>query len=289
MAEVKFQVGEVYSNRDGQYKVLAIDTAGGRMEVRFLEGGLTRSLDMTIQARICSNLKLEAKMAEGARLEKVAKAAKPTAEKKALGRDFHGMRSEDFNGTVIGTTWRNRDSLAGAVRARLQRHFKKPFKSSAVYNWPVVFLSHQPEVANAAEGSARIAKYTVQADASGLRYGLYAELVDGECHDWDRLVKKLREDDTLRKFAAQLEKEGLKIEGRRVFGKKGVEPLWSPKESWENRLKALEAPLEAGETRELYLVRSMSVDEAVSKGTDLVDEIGDAFVKLAPFYSAATA
>ena len=89
MTEVKFQVGETYSNRIGQYKVIKIDQASGRMDVCYLEGGETKSLDMTIQSRICRNMQLDAKIDEANRLEeanaaaKAAKPARPAAKAKA--------------------------------------------------------------------------------------------------------------------------------------------------------------------------------------------------------------
>jgi len=83
MPEIEFQVGKTYSNRVGEYKVLEIDRSAGRMEVCFLEGGERKSLDMTIQSRICQNMVLDARRAENARLEEeasVAKATKATAK-----------------------------------------------------------------------------------------------------------------------------------------------------------------------------------------------------------------
>lgn len=299
MAEVKFQVGQVYSNRDGQYEVLSVDPGGGRMEVRFVETKTTRSLDMTIQSRIVQNLQLEARMAENARLaekpEKPVKApraprapkapkAASTGEKKALGREFTGMRPEDFAGTVTGTTWRNKDSLAGGVRARLQKHFKKQFKSSPVYNYPMVFMTHQ-EV----EEGARVARFVLRADESGLHYGLFLERVNDQCVDFDRFVRKLREDGTLREIASQQERGGLKVEGRRTAAKGAAqEPMWDADSTWDQRLAALEAPPAEGETREISLIRVMPVQEAVDKGASLVDEVGEVLTKgLGPFYSAA--
>ena len=78
MPEIEFQVGKTYSNRIGEYKVLEIDRSAGRMEVCFLEGGEHKSLDMTIQSRICQNMVLDARRAENARLEEEASQAKAT-------------------------------------------------------------------------------------------------------------------------------------------------------------------------------------------------------------------
>jgi topoisomerase IA-like protein len=92
MTEVKFQVGEIYSNRIGQYKVINIDQASGRMDVCYIEGGETKSLDMTIQSRICRNMQLDARIDEANRLEEAnaaAKASKParaTAKAKAASK-----------------------------------------------------------------------------------------------------------------------------------------------------------------------------------------------------------
>lgn len=294
MPEVKFQVGQVYANRDGQYEVLSVDPGGGRMEVRFVESKTTKSLDMAIQSRIVQNLQLEARIAENARLaekpEKPEKAprapraprAASTGEKKALGREFTGMRPEDFTGTVTGTTWRNKDSLAGGVRARLQKHFKKQFKSTPVSNAPAVFMTHQ-ETGEA----ACIARFVLRADQDGFHYGLLLERVNEQCADFERFVRKLREDDTLRQFATQLEKGGLRVEGRRSVSGTS-EPLWEAGSSWDARLAALEAPYSGGESREISLLRLVPVQEAVDKGTDLVDEVAKALTEqLAPFYSAA--
>ena len=79
MTEVKFKVGEVYKNRLGEYKVLKVDQASGKMEVRYLESGDSKNLDITIQSRICKNMQLDARIEQAARQEEAtaeAKAAK---------------------------------------------------------------------------------------------------------------------------------------------------------------------------------------------------------------------
>lgn len=78
MPEIEFQVGKTYSNRIGEYKVLEINRSTGRMEVCYTEGGEHKSLDMTIQSRICQNMVLDARRDEIARLEEEASAAKAT-------------------------------------------------------------------------------------------------------------------------------------------------------------------------------------------------------------------
>lgn len=307
MPEIEFQVGQVYRNREGEYEVLSLDPATRRMEVRFLQGNLQKSLDMGIQSRIIQNLRIEAKLAAAAAEAPPEKPARPsrttstsstTTERKALGKDFTGMRRVDFSGAVDGTNWRSRGSLAGALGTKLKRALKTKaaFKTYPVSRCPAVHLSHRADLADAAEIS-RVAKFTVQAAREGLHFGFYAERVDESCADWDRLVRKLREDDTLRQYASKLERDGFRFEGRRGLGQehwtyadgpdKGTQPLWSADASWEERLKALEAPFVDEETRELYFLWTLTPDEAMDLGTGLVDEIGGLFSKLAPFYSAA--
>lgn len=55
-----FRIGEVYSNRDGQYEVLSIDNHAGKMKVRFFPSGEIRHLDIQIQKRIWENIAREA-------------------------------------------------------------------------------------------------------------------------------------------------------------------------------------------------------------------------------------
>ena len=83
MTDVTFQVGKTYCNRIGEYEVLAIHPSSGRMDVRFLEGGVQKSLDLTIQARIINNMLFDAKREEAVALEQVALASRPVPVKAA--------------------------------------------------------------------------------------------------------------------------------------------------------------------------------------------------------------
>lgn len=285
MADVKFQVGQRYSNRDGTYEVLAVDSKAGRMDVRF-EGGETRSLDMAIQSRIVQNLELEGRMAARAEQVKAAPPRPRGTKKAALGREFTGMRPEDFLDTVTGTTWRSRASLAGGVAELLQQHFRMPFKSKAPRTWARVFLSHQVDELSAKELAPHIAKFTLWADPEGFHYGLYLERRDEQYRDWERFAKSLAEKDDLRTLVARMEEEGLRVQ---VFlHRNGVpEPLLAEGASWEDRLDALSTRHD-GEYRDLYLSFSLPVDDAIARGRGLMDDVAEALVKLAPLYTAAT-
>lgn len=284
MADVKFVVGQKYLNREGTFEVLAIDTKGGRMDVRF-EGGATRSLDMAIQSRIMQNLQLEGRIAERAEQERNAP-PKARGAKKSLGREFTGMRPEDFLDTVVGTTWRARASLAGGVAELLQKHFGMPFKSVAPYRWARVFLSHQVDELSNKDEAPRIAKYTLWADPEGFHYGLYLERQDEQYRDWERFATKIAQDAELQKLVEDLEKQGLRVHGARHRGGER-EPLLADGASWEDRLDAMSARHD-GEYRDLYLSFSLSVDDAIARGRGLIDDVAEALVKLAPLYTAAT-
>lgn len=282
---MKFEPGQVYANRDGEYEVLSVDSKAGRMEVRYLATGVTRSLDLTIQARITSNLQLEGRMAEKAELVKSAP-PRTRGAKKTLGREFTGMRPEDFQDTVTGTTWRNRASLAGGVAELLQKHFGMPFKSVAPYRWARVFLSHQVDEISNKDEAPRIGKYTLWADTQGFHYGLYLERRDEQYRDWERFATKLAEDGDLRALVDDLQKQGLRMQV--YLHRDGVrEPLLAEGASWEDRRDALSSRHD-GEYRDLYLSFSLSVDDAIARGRGLIDDVAEALVKLAPLYTAAT-
>lgn len=285
MADVKFQVGQTYSNRDGTYEVLSVDSKAGRMDVRF-EGGAKRSLDMAIQSRIVQNLQLEGRIAERAEQERTAPPRpRGSGSKKALGREFTGLRPEDFLDTVTGTTWRSQGSLAGGVAALLRSHFGATFKSKAPRTWARVFLSHQVDELAAKELAPHIAKFTLWADPEGFHYGLYLERRDEQFRDWERFATRMAEDGGLRQLVDELEKQGLRMQ---VFlHRNGVrEPLLAEGASWEDRLDALSTRHD-GEYRDLYLSFSLPVDDAVARGRGLMDDVADALVKLAPLYTAA--
>lgn len=283
MAEVRFVVGGVYRNRNGEYEVLSVDPAGGRMEVRF-QDGRRQSLDMSTQSRIVQNMTLDAK------IEAAQSAPPPRAPRrvsKTLGREFQGMLPEDFTGTVTGTTWRGKKSLGGAVVAQLEQHFRRPFASNPVYRVAQIFLSHHPfSVLKDPDESRRLAKYIVRAEPEGLLYGFYAELPPKGSPDWRRLIESLRRDAALRDLVTALEAEGLHLEGYCWRGA-GREPLWPEGATWDDRLRELEAPISEDKYRDLWLVRRLSVQEALDRGTELAGDIGDLFVRLAPVYEAA--
>lgn len=284
MADVKFQVGQTYANREGTYEVLSVDSKAGRMEVRF-EGGAKRSLDMAIQSRIVQNLQLEDRIAVRAEQERTAPPRpRGSRTKRALGREFSGMRPEDFLDTVTGTTWRSRASLAGGVAELLQQHFGMPFKSKAPRTWARAFLSHQVDELKNGEGPPHIAKYILSAGKQGFQYGLYLERLDERDRDWERFAAKIAQDGELRKLVDDL--EGLRMQ---VFlHRNGVpEPLLAEDASWEDRLDAMSTRHD-GEYRDLYLSFTLPVDEAVARGRGLMDDVAEALVKLAPLYTAAT-
>ncbi len=107
MTEVKFKVGEVYKNRLGEYKVLKIDQASGSMEVRYLESGDGKTLDMTIQSRICRNMQLDARIEKAARLEEAAaeaKAVKSTARAKAAPKKAATKKASTKKGAAAKAT-----------------------------------------------------------------------------------------------------------------------------------------------------------------------------------------
>lgn len=281
MADFQFQVGGTYANREGEYRVLSVDRKTGRMEVQFLASGLSRTLDMGIQARIRGNLDLEARLAARPPAPPPGRAARP----KLPGREFAGMRPEDFLDTVTGTTWRSRESLGGGLAALLGQHFQLPFQSVAPYRWARVFLTHQPAALSDPEEARKIAKYTVWADTRGLHYGVYVERLDAGYRDWERLAQRLAEDAELRALVSELEAQGLRMHAFR--NREGVlEPLLVGGEPWEARLEALD-PRHDGVFRDLYLNFSLSVDEAVARGRGLLDDVAEALVKLAPLYRAA--
>lgn len=183
-----FEVGGKYRNRDGEYEVVAID--GDQMTIRYADGRTVTS-PIRLQARIWENMMMEEEIKQ-----EVPPTRKPRRSSKAtgsaasaidkFGRNFQGLEEKDFQGSVVGTTWRSRPMLGGLLAKRLWRLSGKPFESRAIYNRPEVHV-YQPQF-YVSEHSLMEAKFQFVLEETGVEHGFYVEKNSDEMDDlWDWL------------------------------------------------------------------------------------------------------
>jgi hypothetical protein len=294
-----FVVGEVFANRKGTYRVVSIDDQAGKMLVRYLDSGEDQKVSIRIQARIWHNLQLD----ERAPVRRADRGA--THYQRSRETAFTGLKTSDFSTSIVGTSWRRREGLAGQVALAVSAATPYTFLSFPIYPWPVAFLTHRDDNSMAtADTGSRQAKFTLEVDNEYLYYGLYVEKGDEPMDhkwDWPRLIQALKSDETLRSTVVAAESErGARFIGRMSQGDKhfhfanglemGAESLWdeSPTTSLsvEERVAELES-IPDNYWGEIYIIARMPKQEALDLGANVARRIARLFRILLPLYEAA--
>jgi hypothetical protein len=183
-----FKIGGKYRNRDGEYEVIAID--GDDMTIRYTDGR-TLHTPISQQARIWENMLMEEEIAqEIPPTRKTRRSSSTTGSTSSsidkFGRNFQGLAEEDFQDSVVGTTWRSRPMLGGLLAKRLWSLSGKLFESRAIYNRPEIHV-YQPQF-YVAKNSLMVAKFQFVLKEAGVRHGFYVEKGFDEMDDsWDWL------------------------------------------------------------------------------------------------------
>jgi hypothetical protein len=191
-----FTVGQTYRNRLGAYEVLSLEPPN--MQVRYVEGeraGTLATLDMVLQARIAINLGVEAQDVLDAAAQALAPARHPRSVAGRWGREWAGLQPEDFKPNVVGTTWRQRSTLAGALAQELMDATGAPFTTWPLYRRPEVHIYEPARYRNHAR--RREAKLAFWLNADQACFGLYVEAAPSNMDPtWDltRLLALLRDD-----------------------------------------------------------------------------------------------
>lgn len=297
--QMSFEVGEVYANRNGRYRVEALENSGIMMRILYLDSGEEQITPVSLQRRISRNMHWERQQA---RLR-----AKKEERRylRGYGSDFEGMDPADFKREIVGTRWRRRGELPGAVARKLsvkQRDFT--FTSWAVARRPVAFLIHREEYDDGGSDEPETnARFTLEVDEDNLFYGLVVESsagTMGEEWDWPRFVAALRDDERVREAVqAAGEAFGARLIGRVLTGDEdayyadageAVEMLWARSEAEGMSLDAQLAQIGAvpdTARAEVYLMARTPKDEAVAAGAGIADRIAALMNALLPVYAAA--
>jgi len=297
--QVVFEVGEVYSNRNGRYRVEELQSGGHVMRIVYLDSGEEQLTPVALQKRISRNMHWER---QDARLRAKREERRYLS---SYGKDFTGLDPDDFKREIVGTRWRRRGELPGAVAKKLsvsQREFT--FTSWAVARRPVAYLIHREKYdTGGSDVPETNARFTIEVDEDYLYYGLVVESSAGsmgEEWDWPRFIEAMSADEAVREAVHTAEESHqAKIIGRVLednedyyYGDSGdaVEMLWARDEaanmSIDEKLKEIAAVPE--NTRaEVYIMARLSKDEAVGAKAKIADRVTDLMQSLLPVYTSA--
>jgi hypothetical protein len=297
--QVVFEVGEIYANRNGRYRVEELQAGAHVMRILYLDSGEEQMTPIALQQRISRNMNWERQDARHrAKLEE-------RRYLRSYGKDFKGLDADEFKREIVGTRWRRRSELPGMVARKLsvaQREFT--FTSWAVARRPVAYLIHREEYdegsADAPENNAR---FTIELDEANLYYGLVVERSGAAMSDewdWPRFIAALRDDETVREgIDIAAETYGAKVIGRVLgdnedyyYGDTGdaIEMMWSRDEaagmSINDQLTAIGEVPDSTRAEVFIMVRQPKA-EAVSAGARIADRITGLMSALLPVYAAA--
>lgn len=290
-----FEVGQVYRNRKGEYRVVSLN--GPRMVIRYTDGSVLHTT-VEIQERIWSNIQAEVA------LEREIQRAKPPRLKRRgreRGLDFQTLQDHDFQEGVTGTSWRARTGLGGRLAQRMTDSTPHFFQSYPIYGRPEVHIA-QPELYDH-ENKVRKAKFVFALAPTHAWYGFYIEKdanpMDDTWH-WPKMVAALSSDAVLQhKIERAMDECNLRWQAY-VWGEGGLlaETTISPEGllwqqggveqetiTWPDfvgRLCSIEAWVD------LFLVTRLSKERALSAGVRVADPVVEVYCALLPLYEAST-
>ena len=293
-----FKVGGEYRNRHGKYEVVGLE--GQKMVIRYADG---RRLETSVglQARIWSNIQAEETLRAPAS-KPVQPSHRPRSTRRR-GLAFRGLQDHDFQNGVGGTSWRARTGLGGLLAEHLSDRARRFFQSYAIYRRAEVHVA-QPTHYDAKIKWQQV-KFVFELDPVGATYGFYIEKNDGpmdDTWDWPRFLAALRDQPELRQ---RVDEAARRLELRwevYVWDDGGLIAKVPPNPSgwaWQGQQAegeeeemawpALVQRLDAIATDkwcDLYLLTSMSKEDAIAAGTGLADAAARAYDALLPLYDA---
>ncbi|MGC9398005.1 MAG: hypothetical protein ACP5HM_02590 [Anaerolineae bacterium] len=288
-----FKVGETYRNNLGEYEVVSINEPN--MTIK-MEDGRTIETTVKLQARIWKRIKWEQ------RHKKQVKQAKRKGRRRKS--KFKGLRDQDFQSGVKGTSWRARTALGGLMADRLSEKTPYDFQSYAVYGRPE---SHVviPDCYDKSD-RWKHAKFELDLNAERARYGFYVERKPGTAQrwDWSRLVEALGSDEELQEDVEETMRQmNLQWElyagedGERLVGRAAVAEdeglMWDDADgeatplTWAAFAEMLQT-LDAETWYHLYLVDRMGKEETIEQARRIAELTTDIYRMLLPLYEAAT-
>jgi len=297
-----FKVGAKYRNRHGEYEVVNLD--GPNMVIRYADGSVIEST-VELQARIWRNIQIE----------EAKESVKPKEKKPRLGShrrnqgghrgfEFQGLRDDDFQRGVGGTSWRARTGLGGMLAQRMSDTTPYFFQSYAIYRRAEVHIS-QPDYYDT-KRKWRQAKFVLNLDSICARYGFYIEKNNGPMDatwNWPTLLACLESDlDLQQRTNAEMKQLELRWEvyfwpefGLTAKIRSSTDGLiweWQDRNeletiSWLGFAERLRN-IEIEQWCDLYLCTDMGKGEAIDGGFHVVDKVTEIYRALLPLYEAST-
>lgn len=221
--------------------------------------------------------------------------------------DLDGFVEDDFQKGTAGTHWRARDSVAGAVARRLTGLAGRPFQSYAIYRRAEVHIADP----NRYDDTNKFpeAKFVIYLDHQCARYGFYVEKRDkpmDEKWDWLRFLASLKRQELQRKIWLAARERNLHweidipVDGQIVdwiyVWPQETEFMWTWQENGQKQMivwDELIAKLEGinGQTDrwcDVLVVASLSKEDALKEGAEIVERIARVYESLLPLYEACS-
>ncbi|NDJ36549.1 MAG: arginine N-succinyltransferase [Chloroflexi bacterium] len=271
-----FEVGEIYENRLGEYRVIDIDRRSDEMILRYLDTGERLETSVTLQRRIFRNITWQ--------YEEEAKQRRREKERALRGHGdaFEGLDEDDFSMSIRGTSWRRRENLPGYVARELS------FESSTIFSsWAIPYT---PAAMIAPSDDAHI-YFHLEVNEERVYYGLAMDPAG------QRTVRAIRNSERVRQAILNAEDEY----GARLIAVETLEDdratymdalaenaeLWDPVQSAEMSLDERIAQVaEEDEDTTIYLLARMPREQAIELGEDVGTEIARMMATLLPVYNA---
>lgn len=232
---------------------------------------------------------------------------------------FDGFQSNDFSGSIAGTKWRNRDSLAGVLALTLGNHAesKQRFQSWGIARQPELIFAPIKHFGGeaSAEATRKRCKLLVKTEPSGLRYGFWVEKgfdtlkapktaadVMDNSWDWPRLAQLLQDPSRRSGFLVLLRNSGFHLHFEIKEGQEtslstvlaqtdgtltlATEGRTDPVE-W-NQICDLLTNAPGSSWVDFYLEKALSPAQAINRGSAIADDIVESFHQLMPIFDSVS-
>ena len=285
MTDIEFKIGQEHENMKGVYKVLSIDKDA--MCICW-EDGEEATTTVTLQSRIINRMHQELALLRGKR---GGKSKKPYFSE--YFSKFEGLKEDDFTKDVAGATWRNYNSLGGAVAVRINSD------EFEIESWPSYGLSaiNWADLNHRRNDDFRPqAKFFAQLDENCLYFGLDIEWSNQAIESQDDLnpfITWLRDDKNdswLNKVVSEHDFSIYNMNKDNSF----TGTIMSGGGKWSLFNEGQEQDIESladflddltDSTRvDLRIAKIIEKDKVVTRGVQIADDIARIFEVLMPLY-----
>lgn len=259
---------------------------------------IIRRLDLIRRKQLASLASSSKKVNQ--KRDKIQKKVKRSYDR--LGKEFNGLKDQDFQRGTKGTTWRRRTTLAGAIAQSLNDRTGVPFQSYAIYRRAQVIIA-VPERFD--EGDKfPYAKFDVRLNEENAQVSFYIERQAGaitDKWDWIRLMDALADEslqDTVMNVMRQdglwwtieLREDDKKV--RKIMITLDKSLRWQSDDyiadiSWaEFHERIRQLPL--NQWVDLRLGKTITKNDAIRMGIDFCTEVVNVFDRLILLYQKST-